>query len=265
MLASPYAVRTPLGAGRHEIPTTVGAWIIKSTRLMRCSIRILPVTQPEITPSRADIMPRLVPVWVLTVCCIRGTRASTASNRCASPRTSIGIGITGLSQSQRRCHAKHRQRQSQGLSQRSYHSFFSFSKEVIFLRRLASSLAPLPRGLRLLTPVRVQTVCQRSRAAGVLVFHHVGQPMPHAVVGACEALGTQQARGSRAPPYYRRHSASRANRCDDVVSPGQHVVSAPRHRTPPRGLPWGDGRGTGGGTGQKARRGGCRSRHARCP
>src|SRR5215510_3001884 len=112
----------------------------------------------------------------------------------------------------------------------------------------------MPMGLRLLTPVSVQTVCQSSRAAGVLVFHHVGQPMPDAVVGACEALGTRQARGSRAPPYYRRRSASRANRCDDVVSLGQHVVSATRRRTPPRGLPWGDGRGTGGGTGQKASR-----------
>jgi hypothetical protein len=113
----------------------------------------------------------------------------------------------------------------------------SFSKEVMFLRRLASGLAPLPMGLRLLTPVRVQTICQRSRAAGVLVFHHVVQHMPDAVVGACEALGTRCARGSRAPPYYRRRSASRANRCDDVVSPGQHVVNAPRRRTPPRGLP----------------------------
>ena len=147
------------------------------------------------------------------------------------------MGITGLSQSQRRCHAKHHQRQSQGLSKRPYHSFFSFSKEVMFLRRLASGLAPMPMGLRLLTPVSVQTICQRSRAAGVLVFHHVGQPMPDAVVGACEAVGTRRARGSRAPPYFRRRSASRATRCDDVVSPSQHVVSAPRRCTPPRGLP----------------------------
>jgi hypothetical protein len=107
----------------------------------------------------------------------------------------------------------------------------------MFLRRLASGLAPLPMGLRLLTPVSVQTICQRSRAAGVRVFHHVVQHMPHAVVGACEALGTRCARGSRAPPYYRRRSASRANRCDDMLSPGQHVVNAPRRRTPPRGLP----------------------------
>jgi len=108
-------------------------------------------------------------------------------------------------------------------------------------RVTAFGLAPMPMAIRLLTPVRVQTICQRSRAAGVLVFHHVGQPMPDAVVGACEALGTRRARGSRAPrrapPYYRRRSASRANRCDDVVSPGQHVVSAPLRRTPPLGLP----------------------------
>src|SRR5262245_27217055 len=95
----------------------------------------------------------------------------------------------------------------------------------------------MPMGLRLLTPVSVQTVCQRSRAAGVLVFHHVSQPMPHAVVSAYEALGTRQARGSRAPPYYRRRSASRTNCCDDMVSPGQHVVSAPRRRTPLVGCP----------------------------
>src|SRR5262249_21788978 len=118
---------------------------------------------------------RLVPVWVLTVCCRGGTHASTASHRCAGPHTRVGSGITGLSQRQRRGHAKHCQRQSQGLSQRPYHSFFSFS-EVMFRRRLASGLAPLPMGLRLLTPVSVQTTCQRSRAAGVLVFHHVGQP-----------------------------------------------------------------------------------------
>ena len=108
-------------------------------------------------------------------------------------------------------------------------------------RVTAFGLAPMPMAICLLTPVRVQTICQRPRAAGVLVFHHVGQHMPDAVVGACEALGTRRARGSRAPrrapPYYRRRSASRANRCDDVVSPGQHVGSAPLRRTPPLGLP----------------------------
>jgi hypothetical protein len=189
-----------LGARRHGIPTIVGAWTIKPTRLQRGSIRIHPVTQPEITPSRADMIPRLVPVRVLTACCMCGPRASTASHRCAGPRVSIGIGISGLSQRQRRGHAKHRQRQSQGLSQRSYHSFFSFAKEVMFLRRLASDLAPLPMGLRLLTPVSVQTLCQRSRAAGVRVCHHVGQPRPDAVVGACEAVGIRRAR----PAVHRR-------------------------------------------------------------
>src|SRR5262245_27958785 len=66
MLASSYAARPSLGAGRHEIPTPVGAWTIKPPRLQRFSIRVPPVTQPEITPSRADIIPRLVPVGVLT-------------------------------------------------------------------------------------------------------------------------------------------------------------------------------------------------------
>jgi hypothetical protein len=98
----------------------------------------------------------------------------------------------------------------------------------MFLRRLASGLAPRSTGLRLLTRVRMQTLCQRSRAAGVQLFYHVGQPMPDAVVSACEAPGTRRVRGSRAPPYDRRRSASHATRCDDVVSPGQHVVSAPQ-------------------------------------
>jgi hypothetical protein len=85
--------------------------------------------------------------------------------------------------------------------------------------------------IRLLTPVRMQTRCQRPRAAGVLVFHHVGQHMPHAVVGACEALGTRRERRSRAhrraPPYYWRRSASRTTRCDDIVSPA-NMSAAPR-------------------------------------
>ena len=137
-----------LGVRRHGIPTIVGAWTIKPTRLQRGSIRIPPVTQPEITPARADIIPRLVPVWVLTVGCRCGTRVSTASHLCAGPHASIGrcgtrvstashlcagphasigSGITGLSQSQRRGHAKHRQRQNQGLSQLACYRFFSFS------------------------------------------------------------------------------------------------------------------------------------------
>jgi hypothetical protein len=141
---------------------------------------------------------------------VRSGAARHTHSLCAGPRASIGIGVTGLSQRQRRCYAKHHQGQSQGLSKYPYHSFFSFSKEVIFLRCLASGLAPMPMGLCLLTSVGVQTICQRSRAAGVLVFHHVVQPMPDAVVGACEALGTRRVRGSRAsrraPLYYRRRS-----------------------------------------------------------
>jgi hypothetical protein len=62
--------------------------------------------------------------------------------------------------------------------------FLPFSQEVMFLRCLASGVAYGPMARRLLTPVHVQTICQRPLAAGLRVCHHVCQHMPDAVASA---------------------------------------------------------------------------------
>ena len=89
-------------------------------------------------------------------------------------------------------------------------SSFPSSPEGMFLRRLASGVAHGPRAICLLTPVGVQTLCQKPRAAGVRVFHHGRQPRPDAVRSACAALGRWRKRVSRAPRCARPGAGGRA-------------------------------------------------------
>ena len=75
-------------------------------------------------------------------------------------------------------------------------SAFLSPPSVRFLRGLASGGAHGPMAISLLTPVGVQTLCQKPRAAGVLAFYHGCQPRPDALRGARAARGPWRTRGS---------------------------------------------------------------------